>query len=385
MANKNRLLSIFMFFLAVTACGGGGDSGSGAPTNPTNPTNPTTPTNTLDDEFGLWLSDLSEKVILTGYQGLEQSAEAMLGASESFCALSSPVSSNLNDLRGSWSELNASWQQIQWLKVGPIVEQSRLFRMQFWPDANDAVGRGVDNLLLEPSITVELVAQQNVGAQGIPALEYLLFAASTDSLLSAADKDKRCDAVQSIAGNIKNMATDVYTGWQASGGNYTGQLTQGTGDFTSRKDAVEEVVTNWLEQIEKVKDEKMLKPLADAAPGLPNIAEFALSQDSLASVKLNLASFAAIYSAGDGHGFDDILKDHLEQTSLADNMQAKLDAAIASAGGLQGDYADLLNDEAARTTIAETIQAVREVRDLLTADFVQTLDINIGFNSNDGD
>lgn len=100
---------------------------------------------------------------------------------------------------------------------------------------------------------------------------------------------------------------------------------------------------------------------------------------------MNLLTLSNIYSANSGHGFDDILKGFSKQTVLAENMQEKIDAAINGLGTLSGNYADILNNTADRQTITETIQSVREIRDLLTADFVQVLDINIGFNSNDGD
>lgn len=387
MKNTNNLLSVCVLALSITACGGGGGSSASTPSTPTTPTppTPTTPTNTIDDEFVLWLEDISENVILADYADLQLKAQAMANASHIFCASTSKTSSDLSTLRNEWSQLNSSWQKVQWVKVGPIIEESRIFRMQFWPDSNNAVDRGVDSLLLEPSITSELVANQNVGAQGIPALEYLLFASSSESILSASDKDKRCEAVEAISENILTIATDVHTAWQSSGGNYVDQVINGTGDFTSQKDVVEELVTNWLEQIERIKDEKMLKPLGNDTPGFPSIVEFTLSDESIASIKVNLAALADIYTAGNGHGFNDILTDFSDQATLAEDMQTKIDAAIASIALVEGNYAEILNNPTDRETISETIQTVREIRDLLTADFVQVLDINIGFNSNDGD
>lgn len=385
MKNTHKLLSILFIALSVTACGGGG--GSSSATTPTTPVTqtPTTPTTTIDDEFAMWLNDISDNVILPGYENLQSQAQAMTDASAVFCSMNAPTTSDLSTLRDSWLVLNLSWQHVQWIKVGPILEESRLFRMQFWPDSNNAVGRGVDSLLLEPTITAEFVATQNVGAQGIPALEYLLYAQSAESLLSADNKNKRCEAVEAIAQNMQNVATDVNTAWQSTGGNYVDQVKNGTGDFTSPKDVVEELVTNWLEQIERIKDEKMLKPLDDNAPGLPSIAEFTLSEASIASIKVNLATLSDIFTANNGHGFDNILADFSAQSVLAEDMQIKIDLAINTIELLDGNYADILNNTSDRETITATIQAVREIRDLLTADFVQVLDINIGFNSNDGD
>ncbi len=388
MAIKQKLLSSISLAVALTlsACGGGGSSSSNeTPTASLPSTTPAT-SSTIDDEYGLWLTDLSNKMILPGYMAMQDYAEILVTESQDFCALSSPSDNDLLPLQNAWAVFNESWQYMQWLKVGPVLEESRLFRVQLWPDSNDAVSRNIGNLLLEPNeITSEMVANQPVGAQGIPALEYLLFTTGDDSILSANDKDKRCQAVEGIAQNLANISTSLYQGWLSTDGNYIEQVTSGTGDFTSRKDAVEELVTNWLEQIEKVKDEKMLEPLAINAPGLPHLIEFTLSEQSLTSIKINLNTFKDLFTAIDGHGFDNILTTHLEQQAISENMMNKLDAAIATASSLEGNYADLLKDEQARNTITELIQNIREIRDLVTAEFVQATDINIGFNSNDGD
>jgi len=385
MKNKNTLLSAIALSIAIASCGGGG--GSDTPTKPTTPTTPTQPTTTIDEQFGLWLTDLANNIVIPQYQAMETSADTLVSQSQTFCALSSPSASDLDALKAAWADFNQTWQYIQWLKVGPILEESRLFRVQFWPDANNAVGRGIDNLLiLQETITSEIVASQNVGAQGIPALEKLLFSDTAEtSMLSASNAEKRCEAVVAISQNLKNISSTVYQGWISTDGNYIAQLTEGNGDFSSRKDAVEEVVTNWLEQIERTKDEKMLEPLALNSPGIPTIIEFTMSNQSVPSIKTNAQSFVDIYTAKGGHGFDDILNGFLEQPSIATQMQEKVDAANAAAALLTEDYKALLADDAGRQQITDAIQKLRELRDLLTADFVQATDINIGFNSNDGD
>ena len=165
----------------------------------------------------------------------------------------------------NWADFNNSWQSIQWLKVGPVLEESRIFRLELWPDDNGSVASDIALILDEPEITADLFAAKYVGGQGIPALEIFLF--GSDSLLSASDKTKRCEAVVAISENLVNISTAINSEWQSTGDNYAASLTAGTGDFTSKKDAVEELITNWLEQVEKVKDEKLLQPLAINAPG----------------------------------------------------------------------------------------------------------------------
>ncbi|MFQ3208600.1 MAG: putative lipoprotein [Colwellia sp.] len=347
----------------------------------------TTANHTIDDEFGLWLTDLANNHLLPSYQNLQESALVLSSKSTDFCAKQTNNNDELLALQQSWREVMSSWQTIQWLKVGPIVENNRIFRLHYWPDSKDSVGRGVTNLLTTSEVVnEEFIAKQSVGSQGLPALEQLLFTeVSQNGLLNASDKDKRCEVLIAISANVVTMTTEVNNQWQIAGGNYHAQLTQGTGDFSSKKDAVEELVTNWLEQIERVKDEKMLVPLSVNSPGIAGIAEHVLSDATVVSIQKNINTFSVIYSAGGGHGFDNILIDHLGQQNIATEMLSSIDGAITSADALSGSYETLLKTDEGRTQITATIDSLRGIRDLLTVDFVQATDINIGFNSNDGD
>jgi len=345
------------------------------------------PTGTIEDEFSFWLSDLTKNHILPSYQNLEDNTQVLAEQSNRFCALVAQTDADLTLVQNAWRAASVSWETIQWIKVGPILEDFRSFRLQFWPDSNNAVSTSLASLLVQTeTVTETLLAGSTVGGQGFPALELLLFNDGSDeSLLTAENKSKRCEVLQAISANVATISTEVNTEWQANKGNYQAQLIDGTGDFTSKTDAVEELITNWLEQLELVKDEKMLAPLGDNIPGLPGLSEQSLSDESISSIKANIATFRIIYTAGHGHGFDDILIDFLDQKNINTEMLAAIDASIDAADILNGTYKDLLSTEAGRTQLNTTIQNLRLLRDLLTADFVQTTDINIGFNSNDGD
>lgn len=381
-----RLVSMALV-ASLSACGGGGGGGSTTPTTPTTPTNPVVD---LPSAFGSYLSDLTDNHIVPAYTELKSRSESQLAAAQTFCSIASPTNNDLSSLRESWVLANQAWQNIQWVKLGPVARENRLFRIQFWPDTNDAVSRGVDGLLIEPDVvTAEVVASRNVGGQGLPALELLLYPTdANDSLLDASDRQKRCEVVQAIAANMVNVTGAIAEAWSISGGNYREQLVSGTGDFTSTRDAVEELVTNWFTQLELVKDEKLLIPLGVTAPGIPEIVEHVLSGESLNSVATNLASFRQLYTAGDGNGFDDILNNQLDQSSISQQMLSTLDQAIARVRQVQDQYDSLeaaLADGDGRVLVNALIDDLRDIRDLISADFVQALDINIGFNANDGD
>jgi hypothetical protein len=344
----------------------------------------------MDAEFTNYLTTLADDHIISRYQALLERTVVMQQEATAFCQLARPDSQDLGGLQQTWYDTNDAWQAIQWVKVGAVVSENRLFRIQFWPDNNDAVTRGVANLLIEPNtVTPALVASQNVGGQGLPALEFLMYSTvQSDSLIAAPDRVKRCEVVEAIIGNLVNITTEIRDAWSPIAGNYREQLINGTGDFTSIKDSVEELVTNWLEHVEIVKDEKMLYPLSTEAPGITQITEHWRSDASLASIETNLRAVKALYSNGDGLGFDTILIEILGQQSIADEMTAAIDQAIDNVAAIRQDfnsYEDVLSDADGRAQLEVAINDLRDVRDVLTTGFIQALDISIGFNSLDGD
>ena len=377
----------------LSACGGGGSSDNTKPTTTTPPPTtpaPTTPTTDIATEFGDYLADLTDNHIIPSYENMLSKAQALKSTGDEFCGITSANSSDLASYQHSWSVFNNAWQQIQWLKLGAVVEESRLFRIQFWPDNNQAVSRGVESLLLQQStVTADEVSGVNVGGQGIPALEHLLFPENSDhSLLTATDKEKRCEVTLAIAQNLINMSSEIVTNWQTSGGNYRAQFVEGTGDFTSTKNSVEELTTNWLQHIEIVEDSKLYEILGDKSPGNYANAEHILVDESLLSIATNITSFLTIYTNDDGKGFDSILIDFLEQQSISAQVMASLTSVSSKINQINADfdsYETALADTAGREALTSLVDEMRILIDLVDVTFTQALDLNLGFNSSDGD
>lgn len=388
---KTNYLVMLALTSVLTACGGssssnndsGDNSGNGGNTGGDNGGN----TSTLDTELALWLDDMASDFIIPAYQEFDSASQQLL-TSVATCSDSSFGQSQLEQIKSDWQASFSAWQAIQWLKTGPILDDNnRGLRIQFWPDSNDSVKDGVRGLLNSSgALTAESISGITVGSQGLPALELLLYPEqNSDSLVNADNKARRCEAAQAIAGNLANISADLVSAWSENGGNYKQTFTEGTGEFSGQKDAVEEIVSNWLESLEVVKDEKIIHPLSLQKPGIPSIAESPYSDTSLQHIKVNIQSLLDIYTAKNGHGFDDILNTHLEQTSIASQMVEALTQAKEAIDALLGSYTEALNDDAKRAELDKVINALRDVRTVLTADFIQALDLNVGFNSNDGD
>lgn len=390
-AKCSPLLLVTSIALAsiVSACGGGGGGDSGTPTTPIVVT-PDTPTTDIDTEFGEYLVDLTDTHIIPGYTAMQTQAQALSDASASFCALDNPTNAELSDLQQNWRNFTQSWQQVQWVKVGAIVEDNRLFRIQFWPDSNDAVDDAVSDFLIEQvTIDAEYLSTQSVGGQGIPALEILLFPENNDdSLINADDSEKRCEITTAIAENLLNISTDISTDWQETGGDYRSSVVDGTGEFESRQEVIEQLVTNWLQHIEIVEDSKLNEILGTESTGNVEESEHYLSDESLVSIATNINTILTVYTNGDGKGFDSILIDFLEQQSISDEMTASLNSVLTQITAINQNfdsYEVALSDEGGRSQISDLVDEMRILIDLIDVNFTQALDLNLGFNSTDGD
>ena len=89
-----------------------------------------------------------------------------------------PGDDTLKSAQQQFAALTAAWARIQYISFGPIFEHQRAFRIEYWPDKRNVVGRQLaevlkkqDHAALEP----ERFATTTVGVQGLPALERLLF------------------------------------------------------------------------------------------------------------------------------------------------------------------------------------------------------------------
>jgi len=333
---------------------------------------------TLQPDYQLYLQDLSKRHLVPGYQKLAEQARGLSLVVRQTCT--SPDVQPWSKAQLAWGELMQAWQRVKWMQLGPVSEQSRHQRLQYWPDGNDAVGRGLQKLLLQhPAPGVERLAQINVGAQGLPALEQLLF-----STQAAAGIEWRhqCAVAKVIAQNIQQMTTEIYQEWLNS--EFKQQLVTGSGEFTGSKDAVEELVSNWLAQLIILLDNRLTYPLSVASPGIPALAESAYSDVSMYSIRTNLVTFKQIFTGAGGYGMDDILIQQ-GQGALAQQVLSALDQSIELGETLPDSFTQAMADEQQWQRMKQLITELKALQKLLAEGVLMQLQLNIGFNALDGD
>ncbi|MGP1614243.1 MAG: imelysin family protein, partial [Pollutimonas bauzanensis] len=118
---------------------------------------------------------LVQGYIAPAMRDFQQSASQLHTALQSWCA--APGKAGQQGLRDGYAQLVKSWSGIEFLRFGPLVAANRYEKINFWPDPRGITLRQAQGLLAQPSAVPDAIAlaSHSVAAQGLPALEYLLY------------------------------------------------------------------------------------------------------------------------------------------------------------------------------------------------------------------
>ena len=382
--------SLVALALTIAGCGGGGGGSTPAPTPTPTPSpapapapapTPTPTPLTQDQAFEQYLTALTTRVIVPGYENFQSRAQALMNTTTTECqnAGSTSDANDFSTIQTSWREASQAWQAVAWLGQGPAGENSNRFKIQSWPDERGNVARGVAALEANPeTVTATIVANTIASAQGLTAMELILYRAQTTPVDAVAEA-KECEVLTAIATNIHNLSVSFSSAWQANDG-IRQQLVSGSGQYTSRKDSVEELVSNWLEYFEVVKDDKLIDGITNTAR-----AENALSDQTTFNLRTNIDSFIKVFNADSDFGLDDVLIRAHEQNNIATQINDSFATVTTAGNALRDSFQAEAGSVQGQARIRALSDAMDVSRDLVRTNMVQALDLNLGFNGNDGD
>ncbi|MEM8768444.1 MAG: imelysin family protein, partial [Pseudomonadota bacterium] len=317
-----KLVLVSVLAVTLQACGGGGGGGGGGnnsnanppPANPPASTDPLGPVGTTAEEQVRLIEAVGEEVLAVLYIDFDTAAEALQSAAASYCA--DPASGDFAALQSSWRQAMNAWQQAQFLRVGPVDEEARLERIQFFPDRSRVVGPTVDDLLAANTpITEASIAIAPVQAQGLPALEYLLFVIG--GLDDVTDGPRRCDLATAIADNLATMAGDLAEAW-GPGGTFIVEFTTGTGDsFDDVEDVLIAILETIAVQAEQIGDRKLQD--AFLAGDVEQLESFR-SENSNSNVDNNIEALQKLFDDDDDDTYR--VRDYLERAHMAEPITA---------------------------------------------------------------
>ncbi len=107
-----------------------------------------TPAVALEDaDYSAAVAATAKNAIIPGYQAFGESAKDMQTRLEALCK--APGDDTLKSAQQQFAALTAAWARIQYISFGPIFEHQRAFRIEYWPDKRNVVGRQLAEVLEE--------------------------------------------------------------------------------------------------------------------------------------------------------------------------------------------------------------------------------------------
>ncbi|MEM1378669.1 MAG: imelysin family protein, partial [Pseudomonadota bacterium] len=170
-----------------------------------------------DWSIGQAIDAVIENAIVPSLEDYSLKATATVASMDALCAEGGPV--KLAEARDQFSTLVTSWGTVEFLRLGPLMQENRLERTLYWPDRK---GRGLRQVQRAVSseapevVEVEALSGQSVAVQGLSALEFVLFGTDSGTLETALGH--RCAYGEAIAQNLANVAAETLEAWQADDG-----------------------------------------------------------------------------------------------------------------------------------------------------------------------
>ena len=388
--------AIAVILLAIS-CGGGGGSGTPAPVPPSGTTD--------DDARRAVLADIGEKLILPTLQDVDTRAAALKTAVDALAAAPAGASER-TAAQAVWRTAMASVQHAELLQIGPAAAMSEPgglgleMQIHAFPQFNACA---IHNAAYTD---LGVVATSPAERIGMGALEYLLFSDADNPACSPSGVDgqtKRAQYAARVAARIAEVATQLRTAWEPSGGNFLGKFkTAGaasTVPYATPQEALNAISAAIFYFEKTTKDRKIANPAGIAAVGLldctkpiscPELLESPYARASGANVQANLQAFREVFTgAGGGLGLNSLMQG-IGRSDLVTRFVALLDAAAAgvTAGttldmetnvtGIPG-RSDCLAASIARAGIPVCAMhgKIDDVTDTLRAEIVTTLNLKI--------
>lgn len=323
-----------------------------------------------------------DRVIIPSYRTLSQAADGQEKAWTAFAA--NRAAGDFQSLRAAYNTTADAWARAQLIKTGPLSLFLRYERFAYWPEARNVTQRMLDALIASndpKELAPEMLVRDSVAAQGLTALERLLYDGDNSAqLLKAPGRpgEWRTQIGQGIARNMASIARDVVAEWTAPDGVRAAIAANKAWKtiFANTPEAASLLLTELVTAFRLMHDVKLL-PVMGASPDVarPRVAEAWRSGRSQRNLKLNLESAQAmtsIWAEGVPAG---------HRTKL-DTLYA---AALKATDAVPADLGEAAADARRRPLVKSARAGIKAVQVEIAATLPADLGITLGFNSLDGD
>lgn len=328
------------------------------------------------------VENLVDGFIRPGFANFAATAGETAGAVGALCE--TPGAGSLQAARDAFRDSALAFAGVEFLRIGPLIQDNRLERLLFWPDRRGIALRQVQGAIAQEDETVLDAANlpaKSVALQGFTALEYLLFGTGSDAL-AGTGAAHRCGFAAAVSENIHAIAQELDAAWADPQGFAAAWSHPGPDNamFRNGEEVVSELLSIPSEAFEIIRDQR-LKPVAPGdGDANPKRALFWRSDLSVQFVGAGLEALRAYFNAA---GIADLLPE--DARWQANSIAFEFNNAEATLSRLQMPVADILADEERAGDLNYVIILTQSLQSLFGQQLTATLGLSVGFSSLDGD
>jgi len=290
-------------------------------------------------------------------------------------------------LKPAFRKAVVAWGEVAHLNFGPLAAANRYDRIYFWLDRKGIARRQVARALRDAPPDYRdpaKLAEFSIGVQGLPALEQLIVTPPEPG----EDGSFKCGYAQAIAGNLLNISREVETAWSAGGTWSERWLTAGPGNPTYIKSAetTYALIRAYLENIERVRDVELLRPIGLAVRGRDLPGPFARSDLTMAFIAARIAGLRSLIEDS-GLAKETTRTAKARGSPEAEQAIAQVEFELRLLARLSTKLAkvpDFFASQRREEAIALGFP-LKSARSLAEKAFGLTTDLPMGFNASDGD
>jgi len=279
----------------------------------------------------------------------------------------------------------ADYARVEFVRLGPLVEENRAERMLFWPDRKGIALRQVQQVLAERDETAadeESLRQKSVALQGLGAMEFVLHGTGFEEMLTDSG-DFRCRYGHAVAAAIETVASELAEAWSTAGG-IASQIVHPSPEsptYRSATEALEALTGTMLYGIEAIRDQRLLAFLGrDGEEPKPKSALLWRSGPTVGAVRANFEGIAGLFE-----------RSRIGEATAAENLWVDNGAKFEFANALRAaDTVTLpveqaLADVSQRKALDYLVIVTQSLETLLGENLAAALGLSAGFSSLDGD
>lgn len=280
--------------------------------------------------------------IRPAYADFHAKTAALTKTTETFCAATS--GEGLKAVQASFADTVESWGRIEFLRLGPVMEQNRFERVLFYPDRKSTGLKQVQALLANPDDSVTdapALKTRSVAIQGLGAFEFLVFGAYPEAVISEKN-GFRCQYALAVAKNVESIAAELQSAWDAPDGVACDWKVPGADNLVYRddKEAVSALIGIAVHGLEMVRDQRIAHFYKGKGLKVsPKLAVYWRSALTMRALKANVDGLAKFWVVSDITSLLDP-----DAHSLSESASFDLKNAASALGKLDQPTAERLAD-----------------------------------------